>query len=617
MCGIAGVWAFGKHIEIKSVLKRITGSLAHRGPDAEGLYLNRTIGMGHRRLSIIDLSDAANQPFLDPGGRYVLVFNGEIYNYRELRAQLTDYNFVTQSDTEVLMAAFIRWGTKCVNLFKGFFAFAIWDNQEETLLLCRDRLGVKPLYYFQTDEVLIFASEIRALLESGLVERRLDRSALTDYFSYQSFSAPETPIKGIHQIGAGCIKIFARRVTDSNFYWLPGGDPVKPAGSTATAVQEDIRDLFRKAVERRLVSDVPIGAFLSGGIDSSAVVAMMAEVSSKPPVTFNLSFEEALFDESPYARLLAEKYKTEHHEIRLSQQLLLTDLDVALSSLDIPSADGVNTFIVSRAIRQAGITVALSGVGGDELFAGYPFFKTIPALLNQPLLRNPSVRSFIGSVLGMLPHRNSKRLADMLRASEFHARSLYPHFRRIRTSAEIQSLTTLPAAPTRIERELKDLEKLFIRLPMLSQISLCEYFGYTQHTLLKDTDQMSMAVALEVREPFFDHELIDYVLNVPDALKKPVYPKSLLVESLKPMLPDEIVFRKKQGFLFPWQVWMKNELSGFCDKHLRRMVERDFINGSALLKRWKQFKEGDASVNWTQLWTFVVLEHWMEKNGVE
>ena len=617
MCGIAGVRTFTRHIEIAPILKRLTGNLAHRGPDAEGLYVNLPIGVGHRRLSIIDLSDAANQPFMDSNRRYVLVFNGEIYNFSELRAQLTDYTFVTQSDTEVLMAAFIKWNTKCVEHLKGFFAFAIWDNQDETLLLCRDRLGVKPLYYYQTDEVLIFASEIRALLESGLVERRLDRSALTDYFSYQSFTAPEAPIEGIKQLEAGTWMRWHQGRTQTFRYWTPGEQPVLPASSSAKIVHAGIRDLFQKAVERRLVSDVPVGAFLSGGIDSSAIVAMMAEVSAKPPVTFNLSFEEARFDESPYARLIAEKYKTDHHEIRLSQQLLLTDLDEALSYLDTPSADGVNTFIVSRAIRQAGVTVALSGVGGDELFAGYPFFKIIPDLLNQPLLQNASIRSGIASVLAILPYRNSKRLADILREADFNVRSLYPHFRRISRSQDIVSLTRLPAVPTRLERELKNLENLFTGLPMLSQISLCEYFGYTQHTLLKDTDQMSMAEGLEVREPFFDHELIDYVLNVPDQFKKPVYPKSLLVESLKPMLPDEIVFRKKQGFLFPWQVWMKNELSGFCDKHLRRMAERDFINGPALLKRWKQFKEGDASVNWTQLWTFVVLEHWMEKNGVE
>lgn len=617
MCGIAGIRTYARHIEVDPILKRMTGSLAHRGPDAEGLYRNHPIGMGHRRLSIIDLSDAANQPFVDQSGRYVLVFNGEIYNYRELRAHLTDHKFLTLSDTEVLMAAYLRWGPDCVYYLKGFFAFAIWDNQEETLMLCRDRLGIKPLYYYKNDDVLIFASEIRAFLESGLVERRLEPAALIDYFSYQSFSAPETPIKGIHQIRAGSVNIFGRGGTNSKLYWVAGAYPVKPVGTSAAAVQADIRDLFRKAVRRRLVSDVPIGAFLSGGIDSSAVVAMMADLSSKPPVTFNLSFEEASFDESAYARIIAEKYKTEHHEIRLSQQLLLTDLDKALSSLDIPSADGVNTFIVSRAIRQAGITVALSGVGGDELFAGYPFFKTIPALLNQPLLQHSSIRSGIAAVLGMLPHRNSKRLADMLRSAEFDVRALYPHFRRISRSAEIRSLTRLPEFPTRIERELKELEKLFTGLPMLSQISCCEYLGYTQHTLLKDTDQMSMAVGLEIREPFFDHELIDYVLNVPDALKKPVYPKSLLVESLKPLLPDEIVFRKKHGFLFPWQLWMRKELSDFCDRHIRRIAEREFMRGPALLKHWKRFKEGDPSVNWTQLWTFVVLEHWMEKHGVE
>lgn len=617
MCGIAGVYYFKDHASVDQTIRRMTRRMLHRGPDSEGIFIQRTIGLGHRRLSIIDLSDFANQPFTDTSGRYVLVFNGEIYNFQEVKSQLTDYSFITNSDTEVLLAAFIKWGPGCLQYLRGMFAFAIWDNVQSSLFICRDRLGVKPLYFFMNDRVFAFASEIRALLASGEVERRLDRNALTDYFSFQSFTVTDSPIEGIRQLEAGTWMRWQHGKMETVRYWKPGSNLILPVGLTPTSVKADIRTLFRNAVESRLVSDVPIGAFLSGGIDSSAIVAMMSEVSRNTPVTFNLSFEEQRFDESAYARLLAEKYKTEHHEIRLSQQLLLTDLDEALSQLDIPSADGVNTFIVSRAIRKAGITVALSGVGGDELFAGYPFFKTIPSILRQSFLHNRSSRLLLASVLKCIPHRKIKRIAEMLSTSAFSVASLYSHFRRITTRQELSILTRLPDGDTHLEQQLFAWSNEIGALSQLSQISLCEYLGYTQQTLLKDTDQMSMAVALEVREPFFDHELIDYVLNVPDAIKKPVYPKSLLVESLKPMLPDEIVFRKKQGFLFPWEMWMKNELSGFCDRYIQRIAERDFINGPELIKQWKRFLNGDASLNWTQLWTFVVLEYWMEKNEVE
>jgi asparagine synthase (glutamine-hydrolysing) len=617
MCGIVGILSWSSDRPDEQMLRRMTNRIAHRGPDAEGLYIHDRIGLGHRRLSIIDLTNAANQPFQDPTGRYIIAFNGEIYNYQEVRAKLPDYSFLTHSDTEVLLAAFMQWGPAALHKLKGMFAFAIWDREEQSLFVCRDRLGVKPLYYFQDTDYFLFASEIRSLLESGRIPRRLDRTAMVDYLSYQSVSSPGAPIQGIRQLEAGSWMWIRNGVVEQQRYWTPGAIVPVEVASNEHEVKKTIRQLFAAAVERRLVSDVPIGAFLSGGIDSSAIVAMMAQVSSKKPVTFNLSFEESAFDESPYARLMAEKYQTEHHEIKLSQRLLLTDLDEALSQLDTPSADGINTYIVSRAIRQAGITVALSGVGGDELFAGYPFFNTIPRLLNGPMAGVKPVRSLLAGIAGILPQRNARRLAELLRVHNFNVPSLYPHFRRILTRAEVSELTRMGTVETVLEQSLLQRAEEIEKLPLLSQISVCEYLGYTQHTLLKDTDQMSMAVALEIREPFFDHDLIDYVLNVPDSIKKSVYPKSLLVESLKPLLPDEIVFRKKQGFLFPWQLWMRNELAEFCDKRIKRMAERDFINGSALINKWKRFQKGDKSVNWTTLWTFVVLEHWMEKNRVE
>jgi asparagine synthase (glutamine-hydrolysing) len=620
MCGIAGIFSTAGKVMQPDLVRRMTDAMQHRGPDADGFFQEGTISLGHRRLSIIDLSTAANQPFTDASGRFVIVFNGELYNFREVRAALPDYPFRTQGDTEVLLAAYARWGVEGVKRLKGMFAFAIWDREEESLFLCRDRMGVKPLYYSIDSERLVFSSEIRSILASGLVPARLDRKALLDYFSFQSFSFPATPIEGIQQLEAGSwMKIRAGR-RDTGRYWAIGEQmPVQDMQDPA-AVRRRIRELLAGAVERRMVSDVPVGAFLSGGIDSSTVVGLMAEVSAQPPATFNISFSEKEFDEAPYAEMVAKKFNTRHTTIRLNPDVLLDELDNALSAMDSPSADGPNTYVVSKAIRQAGITVALSGIGGDELFAGYPFFKHYLALQKKRALFDATgvIRKPLSRLLGTSAKGRNQRIAALLAGDSLDIASVYPEFRRMLTPAQIRALTALPAGQnTSLQEVLHQRQAVLGKLPLLSQVSAAEYLGYTQHTLLKDADQMSMAVSLEVREPFFDHDLIEYMLQVPDAFKNPVYPKSLLVESVKPMLPDEIVHRKKQGFLFPWALWLKGPLKSFCATRIDQLCNRDFIQADALQDLWNRFQHGDKNVRWSEIWLFVVLEYWIEKNNIE
>lgn len=603
---------------VRPELAKMTNALSHRGPDAEGFYHDDNVSLGHRRLSIIDLSDAANQPFIDPTGRYVLVFNGEMYNYRDVRAELSSYSFRTQSDTEVLLAAFIKWGPACINKFKGMFAFALWDKEEERLYVCRDRMGVKPLYYYHTPDHFLFASEIRGILASGLVQRKLDRLALADYFTFQSFGSPGSPIDEIRQLEAGTYMVVSKKGSEIKQYWELGKAGANIDVNDVELVKKEIKRLLSQAVQQRLVSDVPIGAFLSGGIDSSAVVALMSEVSDKPPVTFNIAFSEKEFDERKYADIVARKYQTEHHQVQLSQNDFLENIVNALNAIDTPSADGVNTYVVSKAIRNAGITVALSGIGGDELFAGYPFFMQYQKMHRYSVLFKSTgfLRRPLASLVANASNRR-QRIAAILRASELNISSLYPQFRTILAPDLINELTQLNwNGHTKLEKKLAEQEEKMSGLPLLSQVSVAEYNGYTQQTLLKDTDQMSMAHSLEVREPFFDHELVELVLRIPDHIKTPVYPKSLLVESLKPMLPDEIVFRKKQGFLFPWTIWMRKELRSFCEERILRMAQRDFVNGPELTRYWNRFLSGDNTVNWTDLWVFVVLENWMDKNSI-
>jgi asparagine synthase (glutamine-hydrolysing) len=622
MCGIAGILRFSDDYPMDAVIRRMTEAMAHRGPDSDGFIVEDRIALGHRRLSIIDLSTAANQPFTDNSGRYTMVFNGEMYNYYEVKKLITDYAFHTTSDTEVLIAAYAKWGPDCIKYFRGMFAFAIWDQQEKEIFLARDRMGVKPLYYFKDDSRLLFASEMRAILATGLIKRKLNPAALVDYFSYQSVSYPNSAIEGIQQLEAGTWMKVKNGRLEKGVYWDITNTTTDFDFADKQRIQRRIRDLMLQSVERRLVSDVPVGAFLSGGIDSSAVVGLMAEASSARPNTFNISFEEKDYDESAYADIIAEKFNTRHTKILLKPTVFLNELHNALNAMDTPSGDGINTYVVSKAIRQSGMTVALSGAGGDELFAGYPFFGQYLQLQSKKSWwKLPAgIRRLLANALsaGQVEGKKGK-IKQLLQLPAVSIDEVYPVFRQILSPRLLQELTTLTASGqlvTSVAEELFTQKERLIRMPLLSQVSVAEYLGYTQHTLLKDTDQMSMAVSLEVREPFFDQDLVEFVLSVPDNWKKPIYPKSLLVESLKPLLPDEIVHRKKQGFLFPWNNWLKNELRSFGDTHIENMAQRPFIQGGHLEEYWKRFLAGDKNVRWAELWLFIVLEYWMEKNDI-
>jgi asparagine synthase (glutamine-hydrolysing) len=622
MCGIAGILKYNNSRAGKEAIHLMTDAIAHRGPDSDGFYYGEELAFGHRRLAIIDLSSAANQPFTDNSGRYVMVFNGEMYNYQEVRSAIPDYTFQTNSDTEVLLAAYIKWGPGCISRFRGMFTFAIWDQLEKELFVARDRMGVKPLYFYSDDQQFIFASETRAILASGLVKRTINQAALREYFSFQSVSYPYSLIKDIVQLEAGAWMKIKNGHIEKRVYWDVTDSAVEFDFSDIGLVQQHIRKLMLQSVERRLVSDVPVGAFLSGGIDSSAIVGLMAEAGGGRPNTFNIAFEEKAFDESNYADIVAKKFGSDHHRILLKPSVFLDELQNALNAMDTATGDGINTYVVSKAIRQQGITVALSGVGGDELFAGYPFFMQYLQMQKCRWLWNfpGSVRKAVagGLMMGGLSGK-ANRILQLLKADSPAIENAYPVFRQILSPELISSLVSLngsASAYTAVQQELKRKAAHLQSLPLLSQVSASELLGYTQHTLLKDTDQMSMAVSLEVREPFFDQDLVEFMLAVPDQIKTPVYAKSLLVESLKPMLPDEVVFRKKQGFLFPWNIWLRNELREFCDMHICSIARKPIVHGDQLIKYWQRFLAGDKNVRWSEIWLFVVLEYWMERNNV-
>lgn len=623
MCGIAGIHGLERLADPEAVVRLMTGAIAHRGPDAEGVLRRGNSILGHRRLSIIDLTAASNQPFVSADGRYAIAFNGEIYNYRELRRQL-DGPWRTGSDTEVLLAAYARWGMECLPRLHGMFAFAVHDAATDELFIARDRMGIKPLYWYQDDHHLLFASELRALLATGLVPRRLDADALVDHLRYQTVHEPGTIIQGVRMLEAGhWLRISDQEVATGRWYDLVRSVHAEAAQMPPDRVRLEVRDRLSRAVEKRLVSDVPFGAFLSGGIDSSAVVGLMAQASAQPVHTFSVVFDEEAFSEERYARIVANRFRTEHTAIRLAPEDMLRHLPDALASMDHPSADGPNTYVVSKVTKQAGITMALSGLGGDELFAGYPVFTRTLALWNRRWITQfpRGLRGLAARAVSLArPSIASDKLGELLRLPTFSVDDTFPVSRLTQTDGRLLRLLRRPALPA---NRVHDVMVNLLRkdggeaLPFLSQVTLGELSTYLRNVLLRDTDQMSMAHALEVRVPFLDHDLVEFVLGVSDRTKHPHSPKQLLVESLGDLLPREIVDRPKMGFTLPWELWMRHELKEFCETRIARLGGRDDFRPGAVDALWRRFMKGDPQVNWSRLWSLVVLGDWLDRNSVE
>ncbi|MDQ3191481.1 MAG: asparagine synthase (glutamine-hydrolyzing) [Bacteroidota bacterium] len=631
MCGINGIYSHNGASEYYPVIRKMNEDLAHRGPDDQGIFIEEHVGLGHCRLSIIDLSKAGHQPMSYADGRYTLVFNGELYNYKELREELKAPDssgigeiFSTNTDTEVLLASFKRWGKKCVDKFNGMFAFSLWDSHKKELFIARDRLGIKPLYYFKDENNLIFSSELRPLLKTGLIPKKLYQNGLIDYLRYQTVHAPNTIVENIFMLLPG----HYMTINEDDFiiekYWdLIDSALEQKIPYSYEEVCKKTKELLFQSVERRLIADVPFGAFLSGGIDSSAVVGIMSEVSQQKVNTFNVSFDEREFSEAKYAAIVAKKFNTNHHEIKLTPSDFLKELPEALSSLDHPSGDGPNTWIVSKVTKEAGITMALSGLGGDELFAGYDIFKKMYKLReNRWLLSFPKFsRAIAGYGLKKLkPGIASDKTAEILKQDYFDISTIYPLYRQVLLDDQIYKLlNNKPLSPNKVAEMLKstvEFESVGYALPSLGRISVAEIYTYMQNVLLRDTDQMSMAHALEVRVPFLDYNLVKYILAVPDEYKYPHTPKKLLTDSIGGLLPQDIVNRPKMGFTFPWKLWMKNELKSFCESRLKSFGSREGINSKQINEMWEQFLNDNPRITWSRIWYLVVLENWLIENQV-
>jgi len=621
MCGIAGKFNFDSANPIdRERLSAMTSVIAHRGPDADGFYVGEGIGLGHRRLSIIDLS-TGDQPLANENGTIWIVFNGEVYNFAEIRAELEAHGhwFRTHSDTEVIVHAYEQWGDRAVDRFRGMFAFALWDEPKRRLLLVRDRLGVKPLYYSATAAGVTFGSEIKALLEDPDVPRGWSPEALDAYLALQYVPSPQTMYSGIFKLPAAHLLVAERGRVSVRRYWdLPftgDGDPARE-----DQYLEQLEALVAESVRLRLISDVPLGAFLSGGIDSTAVVAAMADAcGADRVVTTSVGFDEHAFNELEHARTVARHLGVRQHEKIVKPDV--ADLLPKLAwHLDEPFADSsaVPTYYVSKAAREH-VTVALSGDGGDELWAGYARHRVEQWETAARQWLGPTGGRIAGRVAARLPigvkgTRSLRHLA--LSPAEACARK---HAYGLFEGGVRGSLYAADFA-----REVRDADPFagfrlaYDSCPSPDPIDRALYVDvktYLVDDIMTKVDKMSMAVSLESREPLLDHKLLEFAATVPSSLKlKNGRGKHLLRRLLERRIPKSIVDRPKHGFEAPIGEWLRGPLAPMVDGLLGdgRLRDRGVFNDRAVAALWAEHRDG-ARDHRHRLWSLVMLELWFRQ----
>ena len=638
MCGIAGaIGAIDDNLEAS--VRSMMDAQAHRGPDDSGLYRSQDapgVIFGFRRLAILDLSADGHQPMIDGQRQNVVVFNGEIYNYAELRKDLESAGetFRSQGDTEVLLRACGRWGESALERLRGMYAFALYDRSQRRVLLARDRLGIKPLYYATlkrpSGSVVLFASELRALLATGLFARHLDPLGVATYLWNGFVVGPCTAVKGISLLPPGSSLSLTLEAPDGKprRYWSLAGRTTLPQEQAVRALEEELLT----AARQHLVSDVPLGVFLSGGVDSSAVTALAARAGTGRIKTFHIAFEEAAFNEAAYARQIASALGTEHLEFTLTQARFRAELDRALSSLDQPTFDGINTYFVSRVVREAGFTVALAGTGGDELFGGYRSFRDLPlsrALTRAlrfapaPLLAGMArlaVRLKTGAPGEVPPQTRWGKLADLL-AARGDLVGLYQVAYGLYTRDFLGELgRSVPAndgssgLPDARANELREVAASGTSLDATSRLELALFIG---ERLLRDSDVASMAASLELRVPLLDHRVVEAAQSVPDSARfRPLGKKMLLKSLAMPNLDPAVFERPKAGFVLPIEVWAKDQLAGqieslFGERELARDVGLD---PDTLQRLWRAFRAGAPGLYWSRIWAPFVLLDWSRRH---
>lgn len=620
MCGISGTVGLAD----SSIISAMNREMYHRGPDDHGVFIDqeRQVALGHRRLSIIDISKSGHQPMSYADGRFWITFNGEIYNYREIRLQLEakGHHFVSNSDTEVLIAAYSQWGENCVDRFRGMFAFAIYDrdarSSEDTLLfLARDRLGIKPLYYALKDKVFSFATEIKGLLASGQISRKIDRRAIWHYLSLGSIPQPQTILADVKMLMPGhFMKISGSREIKISRYWDIAESSQKefPNTDRLTVVEahSQLRGLLENATQLHLIADVSVGAFLSGGIDSTAVVGLMSRAARERIRTYSVGFtsQQHKSDERKWARIAAQRFETDHTEVIVSGEDIARQYDDIIHAIDQPSLDGTNTYIVSKAAGES-VKVALSGLGGDELFAGYPHFKQfLDASRWDQRLRwlGPVAKK---NLLNHLPRRivpnRSLLLLDRVER--------YVTLRNLCGNSQKSDLIRIGFLQPTEQDVLVEIYRPWLRseLDVVSETSYVEVQGYLVNTLLRDVDAMAMANSLEVRPVLLDHKLAEFVFALPSRLKlSQTMNKPTLVGALGDLLPDDLVHRAKMGFELPLLEWLSGPLQDRARSAFSSQVAKAIFSPRFLQQTTDNLRAKQCSS--IAVWAYFNLLEWLQ-----
>jgi asparagine synthase (glutamine-hydrolysing) len=654
MCGFAGFYKFSNHsFDPDKVIKAMTESLTHRGPDSWGLWVdaNVEIAFGHRRLSIQDLTQAGSQPMQSNSGRYVIIFNGEIYNHFHIRKEIdlidTEKQWQGHSDTETVLAAIETWGiTQSVKKFIGMFSFCLWDRTMHELTLCRDRIGEKPLYYGWQgkgrNSCFLFASEIKSLNQHPLFEKKLNKQSIKNYFSFGYIPGPDTIFEGIYKLEPGHIKTISNSNRDGTVhrYWS-----IEDVASQAKAGQFDggsveatqaLEKLINNSVSEQMLSDVPVGAFLSGGIDSSIIAAFMQENSSRKIKSFSIGFVEESCNEAVHAKAVADYLQTDHTELYLRPQDLLNIIPTIPSIYDEPFADSsqIPMIAVSKLARQT-VKVALSGDAGDELFSGYNryVFATLYArpMLNTPFLLRNIAMNFLKSI----PIEIIDNLASYLRRDQIPV-ALSDKFQKILRSlpaknfSEIYaSLVALPNQQdylsSQLHREILGKYQNISNLNIFSEVEimmLLDSITYLPDDILVKVDRAAMSVGLETRVPFLDHRIIDFAWRLPMSYKmqingKKTQTKWILRELLKNRLPPNLINPKKMGFALPLSAWLRGPLREWASDTLfaDSMSDCDILNSINIKKLFLDHMDGSRN-NQDQLWALLMFKGWINHNNL-
>ena len=612
MCGIAGFMGQGTGRDLENMIQAIS----YRGPDGRGMLCETGIGLAHARLAIIDVSSNANQPMVSATGRYQIIFNGEIYNFRELKQLVPEYPFRTHSDTEVILALLEKFGTSTFAKLDGMFALAIYDTKEKKLILARDRLGKKPLYWARFGDTLLFASELKALRAHPAFQKELDIDSVHKYLFFEYVPTPDTMLKNVYKLEPATFLIYDGRSVAKETFWKLD-HACKTTDTFGQAVQH-LDHLLDAAVSKRLISDRPLGVFLSGGIDSSAVAYYAQKNSAKPIETFSIGFEESSFDESAHAQAVSKHLGTVHHEMRVTSASMKELLEHFGNIIDEPVADPsfVPTYILAKFAHQK-VTVALGGDGGDELFAGYPMFQAdvtarwyqyVPAFINRAILK----------ISELLPTRHTNlsldfKIKKFLKGFEVPAR--YRHLQWLSSFSLQEQKLLLKDPPGYL---YQDIDRYLAEASSGTPEQQRDYLylrTYLMDDILVKADRTSMRNGLEVRAPFLDTAIVEFASALPNAFKQKGFTtKRILKESMRGKIPDSIIDRPKKGFGIPLAEWLTNDLRQFCEETLSPAeISKSGLFNYEYVEKLKQDHFAKRSNNYKELWTLMVFQMWYNR----